>query len=368
MTRPRIPYGRQTISFTDRFRVGVALGASLITQGARVTRFESALASKVGAEYAIAFSSGTAALHAAAAVGGANSSTTALVPNLTFVATANAPRYSGAEIRIGDISSENWNLDPAGITQDVDMVLPVHFAGLPVELDSPAYTRSRAIVIEDAAHALGAYTKDGPIGNCARSDMTCFSFHPVKSITTGEGGAVTTNSEVYARELRMFQTHGITKTSADYEWQYDVPQLGYNYRITDFQAELGLSQLSRLGEFIEKRNAVADRYRKKLGGVAGVTLPPEPTASVRHSYHLFPILVSNRDNVILRLRAEGIIAQVHYPALHRLTINAYSDWRENSLLTSTWVTDQILSLPMWPGLSRARQLRVIDALLRALDR
>ena len=362
-----IPYGRQRISLLDRIRVFDAVGGDMVTQGLRVDKFEADLAEFVGARYAVAFSSGTAALHAAAAAGGANPDWQALVPNLTFVASANAPRYLGAEVVIGDIAAKDWNLDPVAIDHTIQMILPVHFAGLPANLDDQAYRDTRAVIIEDAAHAFGARTAHGMVGNCAFSDMTCFSFHPVKSITTGEGGAVTTNSETYAASLRLFRNHGVVRSSGPADWQYDISELGYNYRITDFQAALGSSQLLKVKSYIERRGTIADLYRQKLSGVPDLELPPMPPPGSTHAYHLFPILVPNRDEVATRLRRAGIMVQVHYPSLRSLTLNAGCRSASGGLETSTAITDKILSLPVWPGLRRRQQLTVVEQLLRAMD-
>ena len=209
------------------------------------------------------------------------------------MASANCARYVGADVALIDIDPSTLNLDPAGVLPEHDALVAVHYAGLPVDLTRLA-VRPR-VVIEDAAHALGAFTPEGPVGNCAHSDMCCFSFHPVKPVTTAEGGVVTTNSDEYADALRRFRSHGIVRQPDRGGWYYEIDELGFNYRLTDLQAALGASQMVRLDEFICRRNAIADRYRHELADVPCV-LPPAAPTGTRHGYHLFVIQVADRAN------------------------------------------------------------------------
>ena len=207
----------------------------------------------------MAYSSGTAALHGATAAAGLGPGDVVVTSPLSFMASANCARYVGATPALVDVDPATWNLDVRSVDPSVAAVVPVHYAGLPVDL--AAMSRRPRVVIEDAAHALGASTPDGPVGNCARSDMCCFSLHPVKPITTAEGGIVTTNDDELADRLRRFRTHGIVRLPERGGWYYEIGELGFNYRMTDIHAALGVSQLTKLDRFVERRNEIADRYR-----------------------------------------------------------------------------------------------------------
>jgi dTDP-4-amino-4,6-dideoxygalactose transaminase len=240
----------------------------------------------------------------------------------------------------------------------------VHYAGLPLDLRS-LRVRPR-VVVEDAAHALGALTPDGPVGNCAHSDMTTFSFHPVKAITTGEGGAVTTNDDELASRLRTFRSHGIARKPDEGGWYYEIDELGYNYRLTDIAAALGSSQLERLGSFIAMRNALAARYRQLLAGVDGVVLPPVAPAGFRHAYHLFPVRVPRRRAVYDALRAANIGVQVHYVPIYRHPIYVDLQVSVAEFPETERAYDALLSLPMYPSLTKRDQDRVVEVLRRSL--
>jgi dTDP-4-amino-4,6-dideoxygalactose transaminase len=239
-----IPYGRQCIDDDDVEAVVKVLRGDFLTQGPMVEHFEEQLAATVEARYAVAFSNGTAALHAACAAAGLGAGDLVVTTPLTFVASANCARYVGASVDFVDIEPGTLNLDPSLVPAHADALVAVHFAGLPVALDRLAH-RPR-VVLEDAAHAIGARTPDGPVGNGAHSDMTTFSFHPVKTVTTGEGGAVTTNDPALAERLRRFRSHGVVHKPEQGGWYYEVETLGFNYRLTDLHAALGASQLTKL--------------------------------------------------------------------------------------------------------------------------
>ena len=219
--------------------------------------------------------------------------------------------------------------------------------------------------MEDAAHALGASTPDGPVGNCARSDMCTFSFHPVKAITTGEGGAVTTNSDELAEALRRFRSHGTVRRPELGGWYYDVATLGYNYRITDLQAALGASQLGKLERFVTRRNELATRYRELLAALP-IDLPPAATPGVRHAYHLFAVRVPNRRAVYDALHAAGIGVQVHYVPIYRHSLYADAGPGPADFPETERAYEGLLSLPMYPALTESEQDRVVDVLSRCL--
>jgi perosamine synthetase len=360
-----IPYGRQSISEADIEAVVEVLRSDWLTQGPAIERFEESVAEYVGAKFAVAFSSGTAALHGACAAAGLGPGDTVVTSPLTFMASANCARYVGANPALVDISPDTWNLDLSQVPAGTAGVVAVHYAGLPVDLANPGWVERPRVVIEDAAHALGAMTPDGPVGNCAHSDMCCFSFHPVKPITTGEGGMVTTNDPELAERLRRFRSHGIVRKPEQGGWFYEVEELGYNYRMTDIQAALGLSQMSRLESFIERRNEIADWYRETLVALP-VGLPPTATEGFRHGYHLFPILVDDRPRVFQALRDAGIGVQVHYVPVHHHPVSADVGAKPGDLPVCDDVYERILSLPIWPGLPNRDLGEVAERLISSV--
>lgn len=356
-----IPYGRQAIDDDDIAAVVDVLKGDWLTQGPKIQAFEDALADRVGARYAVAFSNGTAALHAAMAAAGIGPGDRVITSPLTFVASANCARYVGAEVDLVDIDPMTLNLDPSQVPA-CDALVAVHYAGLPVDLRR-LEGRPR-IVIEDAAHALGAVTPDGPVGNCAHSDMCMFSFHPVKHITTGEGGVITTNSQELAAGLRRFRSHGAVTRPDRGGWYYEVQELGHNSRLTDIQAALGLSQLTKLDHFVARRRDIADRYRMLLVDT-GVSLPPADRDGHLHSYHLFPVQVADRHRVYDELRAAGIGVQVHYVPVHHHPLYAGLA-RSGRFPNADAAYERLLSLPVFPGLSDQAQQTVVDALRTAV--
>lgn len=355
-----IPYGRQTIEDDDVAAVVAALKGDLLTQGPTVAAFERALAERSGAAHAVAFSSGTAALHAAVAAADVRPGDVVATSSLSFVASANCARYVGADVAFVDIDPETLNLDPAAVPAEATALVAVHFAGLPVDLT--ALPHRPRVVIEDAAHALGARTPDGPVGGCARSDMCAFSFHPVKHVTTGEGGAVTTNSDDLAERLRRFRNHGIVRDPARGGWFYEIESLGYNYRLTDLQAALGISQLAKLDRFLDRRLALADRYDALLGDLP-VELPPRGAAGFASAWHLYPVRVAHRLAVYDALRAAGVAAQVHYVPIHHHPL--YRDSVQAPLPETDKAYAGLLSLPLYPTLTDAQQDHVVASLRAA---
>lgn len=353
-----IPYSRQLIEEDDIEAVANVLRGDWLTTGPHVDEFEHALAALVEAEYAVAFSNGTAALHGALHAAGIGAGDQVVTTPLSFSASANCARYVGAEPTFVDIDPDTLNLDLEAVRSG-DALVAVHFSGLPVDLGTLAH-RPR-VVVEDAAQALGASTPDGPVGNCAHSDMATFSFHPVKTITTGEGGAVTTNDADLAARLRRFRSHGIVGRPDLGGWAYDIEELGYNYRLTDIQAALGTSQLKKVERFVTRRNELAARYREQLADVP-IQLPPEPPAGVVHARHLFPIQVDDRRGWYDRLRSADIGAQVHHMPIPALSVHGTWDEFRATYPNCAAAYDRILSIPLHPGLSEADQDRVIAEL------
>jgi perosamine synthetase len=372
-----IPYGRQTIEDDDVAAVVEALRSDFLTQGPRVAEFEQAVAEACDAPYAVAFSSGTAALHGAALAAGLGPGDELVTSAMTFAASANCGAYVGARPVFADIDPATWNVS-AGTVKAVAgertrMVVPVHFAGLPAPIAEIRETLGPDVVIvEDAAHAIGARQADEPVGACTHSDMTVFSFHPVKTITSAEGGVVTTRDQGLYQRLQDARTHGITKDPARLQrpdeggWYMEQVSLGFNYRITDVQCALGVSQMRKLERFVERRNEIAARYVELLGDVPELGLAPEPGAGARHGRHLY--VVHHRDGAPARrrlydgLRERGIYAQVHYLPVY------LHPWYQQSYGYGTGLCPAAedyyagcLSLPCFPALTDAEQESVAAA-------
>jgi UDP-4-amino-4,6-dideoxy-N-acetyl-beta-L-altrosamine transaminase len=355
-----IPYGRQSIDADDIAAVVEVLRGDWLTQGPHIEQFEQGLVEATGARFAVAFSSGTAAIHAAAIATGIGPGDVVATPALTFAASAACALYAGATPRFVDIDPETLNIDLEQVDGDVDCVVAVHYAGLPVDLSR--LRRRPRIVIEDAAHALGAQTPDGPVGNCANSDASVFSFHPVKAITTGEGGAVTTNSSHIAERLRLVRNHGMQRRPERGGWYYEISDLGFNFRLTDLQAALGVSQLAKLERFVDRRNELAARYRAALAD-GPLTLPPVARPPWRHAYHLFPVQVDDRHRVYDQLRSAGVGVQVHYIPVHHHPL--YEPFAKPGTLPVTeHVCARLLSLPLFPALGDQDLTYVTETLTR----
>lgn len=376
----KIPYGRQLIDAADRKAVDKALRSPWLTQGPAVAAFEGALAAACGAKYAVACANGTAALHLACLAAGLRHGDEAVVPAITFAATANAALYCGAEPVIVDVKPGTITMDPAAfkraLTRRTKAVLPVHFAGLPADMaEISRIARARGLfIIEDAAHALGASYRGKPVGACERSDMAILSFHPVKHVATGEGGAVLTNNPELSDRLRLLRSHGITRDEALLEeknaggWYYEMQSLGFNYRITDLQCALGLSQLKKLPRFLKRRREVARLYAAAFSGDARIKLQALPSDR-KHAWHLFTIQVppERRRSLYDFLHARGILANVHYIPVHRLPFYRRRGWAKKRLPAAEAYYAGALSLPMHAALTDADVHRVITAVRKGLD-
>jgi perosamine synthetase len=371
-----IPYGRQTLDERDIEAVVEVLRGNWLTQGPEVEMFERTLADACEVPHAVAFSSGTAALHAAAFAAGVGPGDELLTSAITFAASANCGAYLGATPRFADIEADTWNVSAATIaraaTDGTKVVVPVHFAGLP----APVREIRRAlgpnvVIVEDAAHALGARADDEVVGSCRHSDMATFSFHPLKVITTAEGGAVTTRSAEVRERLRQFRNHGFVSDPErlgrdEGGWYREQQALGFNYRLSGLHCALGSSQLAKLAGFVARRNAIAERYRESLGDLDQLELPPAATTGSLHAYHLF--IVRHRDGAEARrrlydgLHERGILAQVHYsPVYWHPYYSETFGYGPGLCPEAERYYAGCLSLPCFPALSEEDQRTVIDA-------
>ncbi|HUS11029.1 MAG TPA: aminotransferase class I/II-fold pyridoxal phosphate-dependent enzyme, partial [Pyrinomonadaceae bacterium] len=314
-----IPYGRHVIESDDLEAVTEVLRGNWLTTGPAVERFEESFASYVGAKYAVAVSNGTAALHLAMLAIGIKPGDEVIVPALTFAASANCVRYAGGTVVFADVLEDTLNIDvdhvASLITPRTRAVVAVDYAGLPADLQ-PLLNICRAnglTLIEDACHALGAEYQGRPVG--AIADLSIFSFHPVKHMTTGEGGMVTSENEELASRVRLLRNHGISTNHRERElagtWQYDMVELGYNYRLPDLLCALGVSQVKKLPAWLARRRVLADRYMERLADITSIRLPVEPDDR-RHAWHLFPVrilavdIAAAREQLYLDLRKDGI--------------------------------------------------------------
>lgn len=321
-----LSYGHQWIDEKDIKAVIDVLKSDWLTQGLKVNEFEKKVANYCKAKYAVAFSSGTAALHACTHTIGISTNDEVITTPITFAADGNCVLFMGGIVRFADIKKDTYNIDPKGIKKQITLktraIIPVDFAGQPCDLDEikEIADDNNLIIIEDAAHAIGAEYKGKKVGSI--SDLTVFSFHPVKTITTGEGGMVLTNNEEYYKKLKLFRTHGITKDPKkmlknDGGWYYEMHDLGYNYRITDFQCALGISQFRKIDNFIKRRREIAKQYNEAFSDLKEIITPFEKP-DVKSVYHLYVVqlLKTDRKKVFDALRAENIGAHVHYIPLH----------------------------------------------------
>jgi perosamine synthetase len=363
--RPRkLPYARQTVDAADIQAVVAVLQSDWLTTGPAVTAFEEAFAARVGARHAVAVSNGTAALHAAAFAAGVGSGDEAIVTPMTFAASANCVRYQGGTVVFADVRRDTLNLDPervqAAIGPRTRAIVVVDYTGQPADLDELKALAARhgLIVIEDAAHALGATYRGRPVG--ALADLTTFSLHPVKQITSGEGGVVTTDDLGLAERLRLFRNHGITtdhqQRAAVGSWAYEMVALGYNYRITDFQCALGLSQLHKLDAWVDRRQAIAARYTAAFAAYPELE-PPSVLPDRTSAWHLYVIrldlerLRATRAEVFRALHAENIGVNVHY-----IPVPWHPYYRELGCERGEWPVaedayERMLSLPLFPAMT-----------------
>ncbi|MBP9853723.1 MAG: UDP-4-amino-4,6-dideoxy-N-acetyl-beta-L-altrosamine transaminase [Candidatus Omnitrophica bacterium] len=372
-----IPYGQQTIDEEDIRSVVDVLRGKWFTQGPKVEEFENSLTKVCGAKYAVAVSSGTAALHLAYKAAGLGRGDEMVTSPITFLATANAALYNGAKPVFTDIDLRTGLIDVNEIkmTKKTKMIVPVHFAGSVCDMASimTQAQRNGCAVIEDACHALGSEYSVGKksykVGSCQHSDMTVFSFHPVKHITTGEGGAITTNNKEFYKKLLVLRSHGIVRDKVKLEkipWYYEMQELGYNYRITDIQCALGESQLKKLDAFVSRRKEIAAQYKNAFQGLRYISSLEEPE-SVRSAYHLFVILIDfkglklSRAKVMQMFKQNGVGSQVHYIPVYKQPYYQREVHGVKELKNAEKFYEQCLSIPIFPGMSDTDVQKVISA-------
>lgn len=381
MSSSFVPYGRQIVDDDDIAAVVEALRGDWLTSGPAVGRFEAAFAEFVGAAHAVAVSNGTAALHLAMLAADIGPGDEVIVPALTFAASANCVRYVGGRVVFADVDAETLTIDVAHaaslITPRTRAIVAVDYAGLPADLTALRALADRHGLhfVEDACHAPGATCDGRTVGSVA--DASTFSFHPVKHITTGEGGMITTSSAALAARCRTLRNHGIAADARSREasgtWAYDMVELGYNYRLTDLQCVLGLSQLRKLPAWLERRRAIAARYDAAFASEPRLRRQHVP-ANRTHAWHLYPVRVCTRDAAGARqavhaaLRAAGIHANVHYRPVYLHSAYRSLGYEPGLCPVAESAYDALLSLPMWPGLAESDQDRVIDIVCSELSR
>lgn len=399
MTGDFLPYGRHVIGEDDISAVVDVLRGDWLTTGPAVEKFEASLAERVGARFAVACSSGTAGLHMATAVVGLAPGDQAIVPPMTFLATANAVRYQGADVLFADVDTQTGLLNVDGLQEiiartpkGIRAVLPVHLAGQTVDMPALAKLAEKAgfLIIEDACHALGTKYLDGNevvnVGSCKHSSMVVFSFHPVKTIAMGEGGAVTTNDPEIYRKLLEFRNHGMTRNASEFQnkdmafasdgqsnpWYYEMPDVGFNYRASDIHCALAHSQLKKLDAFIERRSSLAFRYDELLQPLAPIVLPPSRIESCIPAWHLYAVRIDfaasgmTRKQLMVRLREAGIGSQVHYIPVHLQPYYRHL-YSEIDLPGAAAYYDATLSLPLFPSMTIDDVDRVVGALAHCIE-
>lgn len=378
-----IPYGRQDISDTDIKAVLEVLKSDFLTQGPVVPAFENEVARYCGTKYAFAVNSATSGLHIACLALGVGKGDIVWTSPITFVASANCALYCGADIDFVDIDPKTYNMSVKALTEKLEkaesegklpkVVIPIHLAGQPCEMDKiyPLSKKYGFRIIEDASHAIGGKYKNEPIGNCKYSDITIFSFHPVKIITTGEGGMCMTNSEEIAVKLGRLRSHGIVRHASemthvpDGPWYYQQIDLGFNYRMTDIQAALGLSQMSRLDEFVTKRHKIAVRYNKLLAN--SVVIVPSQHPDSYSGMHLYIIRLkkdSHLNHLLFfeKLRTAGILVNLHYIPVYTQPYYQQFGFKSEDFPESEKYYATAISLPMFVTLTEKEQDLIVDTI------
>jgi len=374
-----INYGKQSVHEKDVKAIVDTLNSDWLTQGPKVEEFEQALANYCGSKYAVVTCNGTAALHLANLAIGSDTTTNIITTPVTFLATANSVIYAGGHPVFCDISEGSFNLDPVKVKELAEGgvgfkgVIPVHLGGVVCDMDvlKEIAENNNLWIIEDACHALGGKWIDQSgktqrVGNCSHSDMTIFSFHPVKQITTGEGGAITTNNKVLYEKLLTLRSHGMTKKPEKLlenhgDWYYEMQELGFNYRMTDIQAALGIEQLKKNDEWVKRRRTLVTKYDDTFNDIEQIMPQEHPNRSGEYSYHLYIIQCDKRAELYQYLKNNGVITQVHYIPIHLQPYykNKYGYGRGDYPVAEKYY-ENALSLPLYPTLKNTEQEKVIS--------
>jgi UDP-4-amino-4,6-dideoxy-N-acetyl-beta-L-altrosamine transaminase len=374
-----LPYGRQLVDNDDIERVVEVLKGDFLTTGPTVAEFEEKLARLAGAKHAVAVNSGTSALHCAYFAAGLGEDDELITSPMTFAATSNAALYLGASVKFVDVQPETGNIDPDQVkdsaSERTKVIAPIDFAGTPADYDELRRIArdNEAVLVSDSAHSLGATYRDEPVG--AWADLSEISMHPVKPITTGEGGAVLTNREEFATRAARFRTHGVVREldelrkEADGPWYYEMQDLGFNYRLTDIQCALGLGQLEKLDRFIQRRREIASRYAEALKDESRLTLPPMPTDR-QPGWHLYVVRVkeaSRRRAFFERLRELGLGVQVHYIPVHMHPYYKKLGFEKGQFPVAEEYYSRAVSLPIFPAMTDDDVDSSIERVLKAAN-
>ena len=375
--RKMIPYGRQTIEEDDIQAVVDVLRSDYLTTGPKIAEFEKIVADYVGAKYAVAISNGTSALHAACFAAEIKPGDEVITTPLTFAASANCVLYCGGTPVFADVDPKTYNIDPEDIrrkiTDKTKAIIAVHLAGQPCDMDEihKIAKEHNLLVIEDGAHALGSVYKGKKVGTL--SDMTTFSFHPVKPITTGEGGMIVTDNEEFYKKMMLFRSHGITRdenlmTRNDGPWFYQQLDLGYNYRITDIQCALGCSQMKKLDRFLSRRKEIVARYNEAFADCENIVTPYQ-LPETESGWHLYIVQVKNCDRrkVFEALREQGIAVNVHYIPVYIHPYYQEHGYKEIHCRKAEEVYSHIISLPLYPTLTEEQQEFVIQGIMQCVE-
>ncbi|MDR6553598.1 UDP-4-amino-4,6-dideoxy-N-acetyl-beta-L-altrosamine transaminase [Paenibacillus qinlingensis] len=374
-----LPYGQQWLNDDDINEVIQVLRSDFLTQGPKIAEFEAVVANYVGAKYAVAFSNGTAALHAACFACGIEQGDEVITTPITFAASSNCALYMGAKPVFVDIDDQTYNINPdlieAAVTPKTKAIVAVDFTGQPVNMDKIKQIADKynLTIIQDSAHSLGATYKGQKVGSLA--DMTMFSFHPVKHITTGEGGMIVTDDADYAKKLKLFRSHGITREDIAEDkgpWYYEMTALGYNYRMTDIQAALGISQLKRLDEFVDRRKALIEMYNEEFQHL-DVAITPFQLADTDSSWHLYILrlnlekLSADRKQIFKALQAENIGVNIHYiPVYFHPYYQGLGYEKGLCPIAEKWY-EEVITLPLFPKMTEDDVRDVIEAVKKVLS-
>lgn len=380
-------YGKQSIDQNDIDAVVEVLKSDFLTQGPAIEKFEKCVAEYCGAKYAVAVTSATAALHISCLAAGLGKGDILWTSPITFTASANCGRYCGADVDFVDIDSSTYNMSIAELEKKLQaaeikprVVVPVHLAGQSCEMDK-IYKLSQKYgfkVIEDASHAIGADYKETKVGCCKYSDMTVFSFHPVKIVTTGEGGMVLTNDKDLYEKLVLYRSHGITRDpklmtgTADGPWYYQQIDLGFNYRMTDMQAALGYSQMQKVNEFVSKRRYLAKRYNELLKNINGIQLPDQ-NEDTKSSWHLYVVRVDfskiskTKNQIFAEMKEKGICLNLHYIPVHTQPYYENLGFKGGDFSNSEKYYEEAFTLPLYYSLTDEQQDHIVKSLVEVLQ-